>query len=1279
MTKTSRLERPTAVFVAMMLLAMGVVAGGWPAVHSAPPVASDPADRKLLETYRSMLRSAPDQEYAFRRLLEVSHTVGGLTGLIALYDDEVTEDPKRYAAWMLLGHLNRTGENETRALEAYQRASALKPQSAGPYLARGQLHRQLRQWAPMLKTYDLALGLITDRTQKQQALRAAAEGAIEAEQTARAQAYFEALVQTEPGNLFLRMEQAATLARLDQKDEALTLWQAIESRARGQLQHLVIAWKEIAELQMRLDRFADAEATWRKALTKVPAGHWDRQTFVDGLIAVYRRQDRLRELLAEFEPKRAHEMRVTVARLYEELADDVKALAAYRQAIKLKPSDSRSREAALRLLERIGSPEEVIAAYKALIRAQRGDAGIELKLAELYFHHGKKKDGQTLLTKISRRYPSDPGVHQHIIDMWMRFGSKGTRTYIESEYKLLLRLEPGEAPHVTSLGEYYWTIDNKSRALSTWGQLVRMGDGPGEGHLLLAEVYADHDLPQALDQFEKALASAPDNPRMIKAYAIALEKAGRYDAALKTWERVLGGTGASTATADLDARDARRHVLELWERRGRLSDEITQLEARFSGTPPDTAAGRFLADAYLQAGRAEDAERVLLKLRGLDPTDRAALVALETVYTRQNRLAEAIAVLEALAKINSRAAVDYIHRAADLALSMGDEQLALRYTRQVVELNPADPVAQARVGALYQRMGYRAEAAEALRQALVLDPRAEGVKFKLAALYRDLGKNQREEQLLSEILRDARDPSDAMRAGRRLVQLAITTGRLQRVEQVLEPLVSSGGRTVYLKLLIEVYAHQCYALQYAKIFKAKREADLEQIGARALKPLLDALANPDVGLRSRSLAVLELTHPKAAAAALSRMTQEGDSLTQVHAAVALGRIGSPSAVAALARLTGHTRDSVRAIAIWALGLVDDAGAVTVLSDRMRRATASERVLIGLALGRSAHPDAAPVAARLVADRSNDVRGIGLWALGRIADPRSVGLLNAWLTRGDITHARLAAWGLGRIGTAEAHQKLVEALFVTDAVAEDLVWRALAHGPLDRGDTYVASVYERLLVRDQARIHPGPARLLGVSYPADANPNPTSEQPISDAVWGPYESALSTRVSRVLRQAPSHALRRMLATLTEGEGLSFVVSPDLSLRASGQLMTLRILASHAAQFERLLGQGTGDETVEASTLALLARWSVLAPDVVRAETVRGHARALLSRANPDVLTSAFAALATVGSDPAVDRVLDRRLGDLDPAHFETPQRVALADLLVTARPVQRSRLLQRLLR
>ncbi|MFT7579778.1 MAG: HEAT repeat protein [Myxococcota bacterium] len=42
-------------------------------------------------------------------------------------------------------------------------------------------------------------------------------------------------------------------------------------------------------------------------------------------------------------------------------------------------------------------------------------------------------------------------------------------------------------------------------------------------------------------------------------------------------------------------------------------------------------------------------------------------------------------------------------------------------------------------------------------------------------------------------------------------------------------------------------------------------------------------------------------------------------------------------------------------------------------------------------------------------------------------------------------------------------------------------------------------------------------------------------------------------------------------------------------------------------------------------------------------------------------------------------MDRRLGDLDPAHFETPQRVALADLLVTARPVQRSRLLQRLLR
>jgi len=1217
------------------------------AVRADDPTQSIERDKRLLETYRSMLVDEPAQEYAFRRLLETAHVVGGVVGLVQIYKTQVEKGPQDYAAWLVLGNLQRTADNGEAARDAFARAATIAPTRADPHLLLAALHRDKREFAEAFAAYDRGIALLKDREGKQEALRAAAEAAIEAKQAARAEAYFEKLAQTEPQNLFLRMQAASALARLEEPALALEKWLQIEAKAGGQLQHLVIIWKEVAELQGQLGRYADAEATWRKGLEKLPATHYERRTFIEGLVSIHRRQDRLRELITELEPKaeRDVELMLTLARLHEELAEDDKALAYYREAQKRKPSDEEPRMAALRILERTGRPEEILAAWVDLVRAFPREPRHELKLAELYFQHSKPKDAADLLRRMSRAYPADPGVHAQLVDLWLRYGDKAARAEVENEYKVLQRLEPNEAGHVVSLGEFYWSSGDKERADATWRRLLKMGKRAGEGHFMLAETLAEHDQHEAAQkEFAAAIAAEPDNTRYRRGLALLYEKTGKTAEALDEWMRVSEQASAERTTTV--TREAREHIIALWEKTTRLDGEIAELTRKFANEPPDLAAGRFLAVALLRLGRVDEARAALERMDAVAPDDAETLAGLEQVYTRAGEPKKAIAVLERLAKANPRAAVEYLHRAAELALGMGDEASALKAARAVVELAPADANAHARVGELYLRMGYRSEAAESWRQALVIEPRNFPVRFKLASLYRDMGNPAREEQVLSDIVREANEGPDILRAGRRLLQLALATGRLAEIEALLRPLVDPGrgqgrGRGAQLRLVVDVYGHLAQALRFSDEPREAREKKLAELGERALRPLLEALEDNDIATRARAIESLELTHPAGATPALARLAAEPESMAQVEAISALGRIGTAGAVAALGRLVLSPLAQTRELALWALGFAATSDATAVL-DRARAGTPRDRSIIAAAIGVGRHPDALPVALNLARDRSLDVRETGLWALGRLRRPEAISELADRLARpSTLREAQIAAWGLGQISTPDARAALVDRLWLgTPTAADDAIWMALAYAPERTArDEIVDATYAALVARDRSIVQPVRPALYQPEMP-DLPPEgdvlaPLIGEPGRD---GPLLTRIKVILERpetapklalaeaLLRQMrPLRPLRQMPPAAADGrnqrgsaDGLS-LLPPQLG---DGRAATLKLLAAVA---EPLLAsaESESDPRTRDAWLVVLATWG----DATAAIRVRALALATVVRADTsDPLRGALMVLA-----------------------------------------------------
>lgn len=1161
----------------LILLGCGFAIGR-PSVsaRAAEPVAGDnERSRKLLDTYRKMLREDPNQAYAFRRLLEVSHTVGGVGGLIDVYKGELDAKPRDYSGWVVLGHLYRTSDKVDEALAAYAKATEIKPKKAGPHLAAAELHRRGEAWDKALVSFDAALELVRDRDLKQDTLKLAAETALQSKDIERAQAYFDKLVSSDPRNAFLRMEIASSLARLGFEEQSLEAWQEVRKRTRGELKHQVIVLKEIAELQERLDKLDEAEATWREGLERTPAKHWARSTFLEGLIGIHRQRDTLRQLIAEFEPqaRRSYEMLVTVARLHEELAEDDKALALYRDAVAKRGSDTSVRLRLIALLERIGKPEEVIAAYRALIKVTPGEVRHELRLAELYFHRGRSKQGFELLGALGRRYRDDPGVHQAIIDLTMRYGDDKARRRIEGSFKTLMRLEPEEEAHVISLGEYYWTEGKRPKALTTWKRLLSMGRSKAEGWFMLAQTLSDHGLrADAAQAFEKAIELEPDNERYAKAYALMLEKQEQFTLALEQWRRVLEGKSDKPRRGLM--REARRHVINLWQRDGSLDAQVARLAKRFAADPPDLTAGQLLSEAYLRLpGGIAKAEQVLERLRSFDPDNVEALLGLETVYTRQNKLREAIGVLEALAAGSTRSAPDYLHRAADLALSVGDEKLALKYMRKVVEISPADPLAHTRVGDLYRRMGNTAQAAEAWRQALVLDPRNTRVQFSLASLYRDLGNLIREEQALAAVVREARDPSDVLRAGRRLLQVAVTTGRLESVEEVLRPLARSRqNRAAYQRLLVDLYLLICQHHLYEEPERSKLADKLSAVGTRALKPLLDALLDSDVAVRARALDVLRLSRPPGAAPALARLTQQTEGLVQFQSAIALGHVGTSSAVGALSNLLSSPTRENRQVAVWALGLVDSEEATRALIALLgRRGDSRTRALAALALGRHPRPEARETLER-VATESGDVGVAALWALGRLRDPASKAVLQRRVKTNASATSAMAAWGLSRMGDAPSRQMLADQLWKPGAQSSDALLALLG-----RVTDASAAAYDAMVDYSKGALDVGLGPIKAASRPAPPEAD--------EAALAAIEPLVKARVDAIFSRGDRTEVLHFLSGISQRKA-RLELGPHASGPAGHALLT-RLTAPHKPALLRFAAGELGGE-VQIHALAVLAR-------------------------------------------------------------------------------------------
>lgn len=1010
---------------------------------AAAPAAAAPEggerDDVLIQRYLSVLERAPEESFAFRRLVELyRQRDGSVDGLTALLRERIATDEAAYAPRMLLGHVLKGQGRLDDARAEYLRAAELRPREAAPLVALARIERAASRLPEARARYAEALERLRERLAREELLREVAAVAMDQRDYDGARGYFEELARGSGASVFQRSEYARALAAAREWDRSVEEYERVLRALRGDNRVLPPVLLELSRAQLETGAVDASIETLDRALRAAGAQAGIRAEIYEQMRTAYRRTDRLPELAERLrrEAGGGYEASALLGQIEDELGNDEAALTAYRRAIAARPRDIDARRSVIQILMRSGRLDAVVDEYRALIRAAPREPRFVIELAQHLMQTDHRDEALRMVREAGRRSPRDASLHDQLAQLYARWGEE---ELANQEIELLARIDPHDPVHLVALGSQQLAAGDRDAALATWRRVLDVERDRASAHATLGGILADHDLlTEAIEEYRRAVQLDGDEIAYVRGLAVALERNHLESPAEEQWRRVLELAGDDR----LARREARERIVAIWGRTRQITTRIRELETRFAADPPDAEAGRFLAEAYRRRGPQfqAQAERVLARIVAAEPGDVESLQALERLLRHRGDLAGAIEVLARLRDADPHRASRYLSEMAEHALALYRDDEAVRYAAEAVEHDPDDASAHRRLADLYRARQDGDPAIASYRRALELNDRLYPVYFELAELHLARGETEQADQLYRQVLRVTPDDDLVARAARASIQLNLGAGRLADLERDLLPMsLGHPERPIFRRMVVELY--DAYAAPLARRARrggrgaAEAREELRRLGGRGIKPLLEALADPDPAQRRVALEILgDLGNASAAAPLLAVAENPAIDLRErIQALRAAGAVAPATLVPRFVSLAEGPDARLRALAAWGLARIGGRDARRA-SARLRGATdpaVRAYAHLGVALD-PARGTAAEIARALDTEAHEDVVFALAWALGRAggeADaPRLVELLRS---RGGPT-AVVAALALGELGGTAAIDALVEALFDPDA-------------------------------------------------------------------------------------------------------------------------------------------------------------------------------------------------------------------------------------------------------
>jgi len=1117
----------------------------------------------LIERYTRVALSQPGAAFPLQRLAQLyRERDGNVAKLIADFETRAAQaGADQYAAAVSLAGLYKIDGRADDAIKTYEKAIVLKATDPTALQALARLYQDRGDLADARARYEKALPLLTVLADKEQTIRSILGIALDQKDWAAAKAAHKQLVALEPASLFVKGELGRELYNRGEYELAATELKEVVAAATGDNRALATALKDLGRAQARAHQNADALASLKRALAVAGEQSALRAEVYEIVAELYRADQRLPELVKQLEAEHPNDFArlALLGGLYEETGDSAKAIETYRRALAQDPKQIDLRLRMIRLLQANGDLDKAIAEYDGLIRAAPNNPQFVFEECEALLQRGDRARALKLVTELEARGGSDEEVLSRVADFYARIGDS------ERSLKVLQRLAAGtsgDPGHLVDLGDHYFQDGNVALAVQTWKRILVVVQPRAKALAALGDVYLEHDMTSdALAAYKEAVALDPANLGTKKALASAYERTRSYREARALYEDIV--VKARDKGDRVLARECRTRIVSLWGLERILDQQIAPLQKQFSGATPDVEAGRMLAEAQLHLRRLADAEATLRKIVEIAPGDADAYLGLERVLVQENKITEAIAVLAKLVEVDPKRAREVYQRMAAYALQIYKDDDAIRYAARAVELNPDDAEGHRRLGEMYRSKQDVEHAIAEFRAAITKNDRLFVVYFELADLLLSKGQAEEADRLFRRVIRGAPDEELVARAARLSMQINLGKGTLESLEQDLLPLaIGQPQRPIYRKLLVEIYGSLTFGLVQRVRHGTTKEADeardaLGRIGSRAVKPLLDALNDPDASQQRIAIDVLAYVQNKNAALPLfAYATGQGEAALRTRAMVACGALADPAMVPRYEGLlfpkeaggeAAGLVDAVAVAAVWGLARIHDGKAVPVLRRVAKGGSPSMRALavLGLGIARDQASAAQIAAIASSVDSGNVARAAAAYALGDLDAQGQVPTLVEIAEESDVLPRRMAIVALARMATSgskdpawqrEAVQAMADAVF---AGGDDGPRGRASAGAVTRaavaGLAAMASVgADRARQSRGAEVLPVPEGALDVDELLDALV--PREVPAADraAALVRYSEAVQRAALAALRTSGDRA-RAVLDALGSGEG------------------------------------------------------------------------------------------------------------------------------------------------